>query len=95
MPPISWEEIGHGNRRNLERKSSKLMTPLPKRKHSKGRRNRRRAHYNLKPTTLEMCGQCKELKLPHRVCPTCGTYNGRQVVDVAARDERKTRKNAQ
>ena len=42
-----------------------------------------------------MCGQCKELKLPHRVCPTCGTYNGRQVVDVAARDERKNRKNAQ
>jgi large subunit ribosomal protein L32 len=65
------------------------MTPLPKRKHSKGRRNRRRAHYNLKPTTLEMCGQCKELKLPHRVCPTCGTYNGRQVIDVQAREERK------
>ena len=53
------------------------MTPLPKRKHSKGRHNRRRAHYNLKPTTLEMCGQCKELKMPHRVCPNCGTYNGR------------------
>ena len=71
------------------------MTPLPKRKHSKGRRNRRRAHYNLKPTTLEVCGQCKELKLPHRVCPNCGTYNARQVIDVQARAERKGRKNAQ
>jgi hypothetical protein len=29
------------------------------------------------------------------VCPTCGTYNGRQVIDVQARDERKNRKNAQ
>jgi large subunit ribosomal protein L32 len=68
------------------------MTPLPKRKVSKGRKNRRRAHYNLKPTTLEMCSQCKELKLPHHVCPNCGTYNGAQVIDVQARAERKHRK---
>ena len=67
------------------------MTPLPKRKLSKGRRNRRRSHYNLKPTTLEVCPQCKELKLPHQVCPTCGTYNGRQVINVQARAERKSR----
>ena len=67
------------------------MTPLPKRKLSKGRRNRRRSHYNLKPTTLEMCPQCKELKLPHQVCPNCGTYNGRQVINVQARAERKSR----
>lgn len=71
------------------------MTPLPKRKLSKGRKNRRRSHYNLKPTTLEMCPQCKELKMPHRVCPNCGTYNGAQVIDVQARAERKNRKNEQ
>ncbi len=68
------------------------MTPLPKRKLSKGRRNRRRSHYNLKPTTLEICPQCKELKMPHRVCPNCGTYKGAQVIDVQARAERKNRK---
>lgn len=71
------------------------MTPLPKRKLSKGRKNRRRSHYNLKPTTLEVCTQCKELKMPHRVCPNCGTYNGAQVVDVQAREARKNRKNDQ
>jgi large subunit ribosomal protein L32 len=69
------------------------MTPLPKRKISKGRKNRRRSHYNLKPTTLELCSQCKELKMPHRVCPNCGTYNGAQVVNVQARADRKNRKN--
>jgi large subunit ribosomal protein L32 len=73
------------------------MTPLPKRKISKGRRNRRRSHYNLKPTTLELCSNkdCKQLKMPHRVCPHCGTYNGAQVIDVQARAERKNRKKEQ
>ena len=28
-------------------------------------------------------------------CPNCGTYNARQVIDVQARAERKSRKNAQ
>ena len=68
------------------------MTPLPKRKISKGRKNRRRSHYHLQPTTLEVCAQCKELKMPHRVCPKCGTYNGALVVDVQARVDRKSRK---
>jgi large subunit ribosomal protein L32 len=31
---------------------------------------------------LEKCSNCGELKRAHRLCPSCGYYNGRQVVVV-------------
>ena len=58
------------------------MTPLPKRKISKGRRDRRRAHDALKARNLVACPNCGEMRLPHHVCPSCGYYKGREVVDV-------------
>lgn len=51
--------------------------PNPVKRHSKARRNTRRAHDFLTPTSLSLCPECKETKLPHRVCPTCGTYRGK------------------
>lgn len=56
------------------------MGPLPKRKISKGRRNRRRAHHAIGAPRLVNCVQCNEKTLPHRVCPHCGTYMGRMTV---------------
>ena len=58
------------------------MTPLPKRKVSKGRRDRRRAHDALKARNLVACPNCGEMRLPHHVCPSCGYDKGREVVDV-------------
>jgi large subunit ribosomal protein L32 len=60
------------------------MGPLPKRKISKGRRDRRRAHDAIGTPNLVPCANCKAMKLPHRVCPQCGTYRGRQVLAVDA-----------
>lgn len=31
---------------------------------------------------LVECPQCHELKLSHRVCPKCGFYKGREVLQV-------------
>jgi len=45
------------------------MTPQPKRKHSSGRRDRRRAHDSLANPNLVVCSNCGEMRLPHRVCP--------------------------
>ena len=59
------------------------MTPLPKRKLSKGRRDRRRAHDALGIPNLTECSNCHQKMLPHRVCPHCGQYRGRQVLDVS------------
>ena len=55
---------------------------VPKRKHSKSRRDKRRTHQKLFPVSVSYCPQCNEPKLPHRVCPHCGTYKGRQVLEV-------------
>ena len=58
------------------------MGPLPKRKISKGRRNRRRAHDAIGVPKLVECANCHAKILPHRVCPSCGQYKGRQVIDM-------------
>lgn len=58
------------------------MGPLPKRKVSKGRRNRRRAHDALSLKHLVECPNCGEYHVAHRVCPKCGTYRGETVIAV-------------
>jgi large subunit ribosomal protein L32 len=58
------------------------MTPLPKRKTAKARQGQRRAHLGLVAVQLVECPQCHSPKLPHRVCPTCGSYNGRDVIEI-------------
>ena len=58
------------------------MGALPKRKTSKSRQGKRRSHLGLKPPALNLCPQCHSPKLPHYVCPTCGTYAGREVIDM-------------
>jgi large subunit ribosomal protein L32 len=52
---------------------------LPKRRHSKSRTGKRRAHDALKAPSLSVCPQYHEPKLPHFACPSCGTYRGRKV----------------
>lgn len=44
------------------------MGPLPKRKVSKSRRNRRRAHDALQLKHLVECEGCGEYHIAHRVC---------------------------
>jgi len=58
------------------------MPPHPKRKHSKGRRDRRRAQDALQPRSLVACSNCGSMRLAHTVCPSCGFYDGREVVQV-------------
>jgi large subunit ribosomal protein L32 len=64
------------------------MPPHPKRKFSKGRRNRRRSHDALTAPILVSCTNCGEMHLPHVTCPSCGYYNGREV--VAQKEEKKS-----
>ena len=55
---------------------------VPKNKVSKARRYKRRANWKLTAPNLVECPQCHELKLPHRVCPSCGQYKGKEVIKV-------------
>lgn len=53
---------------------------VPKRKMSKARRDSRRANWKLEAPNLIECPKCHEKKMPHRLCPECGDYNGREVI---------------
>ena len=55
--------------------------PNPKRRHSKARTGSRRAHDSLKSHSLSECPNCHERKMPHRACPKCGYYKGREVLE--------------
>lgn len=56
---------------------------VPKRKKSKARVGAHRAMWKLEVPGMVKCPQCHELKMPHRVCPECGYYDGKQVVEMA------------
>ncbi|HHX73172.1 MAG TPA: 50S ribosomal protein L32 [Clostridiales bacterium] len=57
---------------------------VPKRKHSKARRDKRRSsNWKLSVPVLSACSACGAAKLPHRACKACGQYKGRTVVTVA------------
>jgi large subunit ribosomal protein L32 len=58
------------------------MTPLPKRKYAKARQGQRRAHLGLIAPVLIDCPQCHSPKLPHHACLTCGSYAGREVIQI-------------
>jgi large subunit ribosomal protein L32 len=56
------------------------MGALPKKKVSRMHRGHRRQNLALTLPTLMDCPQCSQKKLTHHVCPSCGTYNGHQVL---------------
>jgi len=53
---------------------------VPKKRQSSARRDKRRAHDAVAAPRLNECPHCHSPRLPHRVCPNCGTYAGREVV---------------
>ena len=57
---------------------------VPKRRTSKAVSSSRRANWKLAAPGLVECPQCHEMKLAHRVCKSCGYYNGKQVLKVDA-----------
>ncbi len=61
------------------------MAIVPKRKHSKARRDKRRSNvWKLEAPALSRCEKCGAFKLIHRVCGSCGYYKGREVVKKEA-----------
>ena len=58
---------------------------VPKRKVSKARRDKRRSSvWKLDPPALVKCTQCHTLISPHKVCDSCGYYNGKEVIKKEA-----------
>lgn len=53
---------------------------VPFRKVSKTRGRKRRTHYVISANGTTKCTKCGADIRPHRVCPNCGTYKGREIV---------------
>jgi len=65
------------------------MPPLPKKKTSKSRQGRRRSQIAMSRPNLVVCPQCRSPKRSHQACHVCGTYRGREVLNVTARAARR------
>ena len=55
---------------------------VPARRTSKTKKRMRRGHIKLATPNLSPCPNCGELRVSHHVCPSCGFYDGKQVVNT-------------
>jgi large subunit ribosomal protein L32 len=53
---------------------------VPKQRQSHSRTHKRRSQHKVGTPPLQECPRCHAPQRPHRVCPECGTYAGRQVI---------------
>ncbi len=65
---------------------------VPKQRHTKSRRNKRRANIFLKSPGLTTCPKCGKPVLPHTVCFNCGYYKKTEVIDILKKLTKKERK---
>ena len=61
-------------------------------RHTHSATGQRRSHHSLARPTLSRCSHCNMAVRPHTMCQNCGYYQGRQVVDVLAKLDKKARK---
>lgn len=70
---------------------------VPKRKTSKSRKRKRRTHKGLDAPNVPksqkvraegsrskkfFCSNCSQAKPPHTVCPNCGYYRGKPLIEI-------------
>lgn len=65
--------------------------PEPKQKLTRSRTRKRRGTLSVKAPALVECHKCKSKILPHHVCPICGTYKNRQILEVKTKVTKKIR----
>ena len=58
----------------------------PTHRHTRTRRDKRRANWKGQLPNMGLCPDCNELKLPFKVCPSCGSYQGRKVLNVVEKE---------
>ncbi|MFA5928053.1 MAG: 50S ribosomal protein L32 [Candidatus Margulisiibacteriota bacterium] len=70
--------------------------PQPKKKMSKSKRDARRSYWlKIDSPQIFKCPQCGGPVVAHQMCPSCGTYKGRQILDIKTpKAKTKTKKEA-
>ena len=64
----------------------------PKQRQTTSRRDKRRANFGLKKINFSKCQKCGRPILAHRYCAGCGTYAGREVIDILAKLSKREKK---
>lgn len=54
--------------------------PVPKRKHSKARRDSKHANKHIRPQAITACANCGHPLSTHQACMECGFYKGKKVL---------------
>ena len=67
----------------------------PKRKHSRSRRDKRRANWKLEAPNSSACPQCQSAIMSHRACPNCGYYKGEIAIIVKEKKSKKKEESAE
>ena len=62
---------------------------LPKRRHSKARRDKRRGQQKVAKPSMGICPRCSAFKMPHQPCPKCGYYKDRQILEIKTKDKKE------
>ncbi len=72
--------------------------PTPKKQQANSQSSRRYKDFQnkarkrlLNTARLNTCPKCKEAKLQHTACPTCGEYKGRQVLNMDKKVDKITK----
>ncbi len=65
---------------------------LPAKRRTKQSKRERAAHFALKHFSLVTCSHCHRRIRPHRVCPHCGYYQGREVMKMTSKVEKRAKK---
>ena len=61
----------------------------PKSRGTKSKRDKKRLHIILKKPNLVKCKKCNKSIRSHTVCPFCGYYKGRQVLNILSKKEKE------
>lgn len=56
---------------------------VPKKKRSLMKRRQRRAQQKLSRPAYVTCPNCKSATRPHHICPDCGYYKGKEIIQAA------------
>lgn len=65
---------------------------VPKQRHTKSRRNKRRMHLFIREPSLGHCTKCAAFVRSHTLCLNCGYYKGEEIIDVMKKLTKKERK---
>jgi large subunit ribosomal protein L32 len=62
---------------------------VPKQRHTKQRRDAKRGRFKIKTVKTMTCPKCGKRMLPHKACPNCGFYKGKEVVNTLKKNIKK------